>query len=64
MTSKPEDIAGHVILVAHLTAAPGKGEEAQAVIRKVMESANSAAEPGTLVYRVSRFNEEFVHFEE
>jgi len=64
MSSSAQDIQGHVVIVAHIVAAPGKGDEVEKVIKAVRDSANSNAEPGTLVYRVSRYKEEFAHFEE
>jgi len=64
MSATPDPIKGHIILVAHITAAPGKGDEVQALVSKLRDSAVSDAEPGVLVYRVSRYNDEFVHFEE
>jgi len=64
MSATPDPFKGHIVIVAHVFAAPGKGDEVQAIVTKLRDSANSDAEPGTLVYRVSRFNEEFAHFEE
>jgi len=64
MSSSAEAIQGHIIIVAHIVAAAGKEDEVADLIKAVRDSANSDAEPGTLVYRVAQFNEKFAHFEE
>jgi len=64
MSSSADAIQGHIIIIAHIVAAPGKGDEVEELIKGVRDSANSTAEPGTLAYRVSRFNDEFALFEE
>jgi len=64
MSNDPAAITGNIVIVAHIDAAPGKGDEVEKLIKAVRDSSVSDVEPGTLVYRVSRFNESFAHFEE
>lgn len=40
-----------------VTAAPGKGDEVEKVIKGLRDHALGDSEPDNLVYRVSRFNE-------
>lgn len=46
-----------VHMAVQITAAPGKGDEVEAVIKAVRDAAVSDAEPGSLVYRVSRYGD-------
>ncbi|KAF8312286.1 hypothetical protein DL93DRAFT_2168576 [Clavulina sp. PMI_390] len=64
MAASPDAIQGPIIVVAHITAAPGKGDEVENLFKAIQASAHSDAEPGALTLRVSRFGEWFITFEE
>jgi len=64
MASTAEEITGRVVIVAHLQAKPGKGDEVAQVISEVRDFALSDGEPGTHAYRLTRFGETFAFFEE
>ncbi|KAK4697554.1 hypothetical protein P7C70_g8195, partial [Phenoliferia sp. Uapishka_3] len=50
----PTKTSGRVILIAKITAKPGKGDDVQAALAAIRKLADSADEPGTHTYRTIR----------
>ncbi|KAL5495487.1 hypothetical protein ACEPAI_950 [Sanghuangporus weigelae] len=64
MASTPDAFPNKVILVAHLSAKPGKGDDLQRYLKAIHKFSNSDGEPGCLTFRTSRYGDKFVVFEE
>ncbi|KAL5518750.1 hypothetical protein ACEPAH_433 [Sanghuangporus vaninii] len=64
MSSTPDVFSNKVVLVAHMRAKPGKGDDLQRYLTAIHKFSNSDREPGCLTFRTSKFDGKFVVFEE
>ncbi|KAG8910731.1 hypothetical protein FRC01_006163 [Tulasnella sp. 417] len=64
MSSSPDLISGKLIVHVRMKAKPGRADELVNALLKVKASVESDAEPGGISFRLARFEEEILIFEE
>ncbi|KAG8902457.1 hypothetical protein FRC00_007349 [Tulasnella sp. 408] len=64
MSSSPDAISGKIIVHVRMKAKPGRGDELVQALLKVKDSVESDAEPEGIAFRLARFGDEILLYEE
>ncbi|KAG8990424.1 hypothetical protein FRB90_001757 [Tulasnella sp. 427] len=64
MSASPEAVSGKIIVHVRMKAKEGRADELEQALLKVKASVESDAEPAGITFRVARFQDEILIFEE